>query len=75
VRVSPPTKKSTNTGFRADQIEHQRDPISVAGLGEAIGLVFGRVGHRGLVEKAQELRGRRAVGGRGDGAGHFGQDS
>src|SRR5262249_45425241 len=29
----------------ADQVEHQRDPIGIAGLGEAIELVFGRYGH------------------------------
>src|SRR6266852_6084395 len=31
--------------FRADQVEHQGDAIGIAGLGEAVELVFGRCGH------------------------------
>jgi hypothetical protein len=74
-----PEKKSTNTGFQwRDQVEHQRDAAGIAGLGEAIELIFGRVGHRGLGEKnAKELRGRS--GGLSVGAAHcephFGQYS
>ena len=49
MRVSPPTKnRRTRASSRADQVEHQRDAIGVAGLGEAIELVFGCFGHGGL---------------------------